>query len=146
MAERSNIEWFDELSGEILATLYESFPVPKHLLSKDFVENPEEYNEIVQADVASKEARFFIATVEWLREAGYLRADPQNGHYNIARDCVLSAKGLEVLKVKPSSLDVTESFGDRLIAATRQSGTDALRKAASDVLSLGARFVFEHTT
>lgn len=141
MSERSNIERFDELTGEILATLYRSFPVPKNLLPAEFVNNPTEYNEAVQADVPSEETRFFIATAEWLRVAGYLWADPQDGHGHIVRNCVLTPKGLEVLKVKPSNLDDADTLGEQLVTATQQGGKDAARKAVGDVLNLGARFL-----
>lgn len=143
MTERCNIERFDELTGQILATLYRSFPVPTHLLPADFVDNPSEYKEAAQAEVASAEASFFIATVEWLRMAGYLSANAQDGHSHIVRNCVLMPKGLEVLKVKPSNLNSSDSLGEQLVAATQQGGRDAVRKAVGDVLNLGARFLMD---
>lgn len=143
MTQANNIEKFDELSGQVLARFYSSFPVPVHLMVRDFVEQATEYDENAECDRASSDAVFFIATVEWLRLAGYIHADAQDGHYRIVRNGVLTAKGLEVLKIKPASLSDETSLGDQLADAAKKGSSDAVRKAVTEIMSLGARVVMQ---
>lgn len=143
MTQANNIEKFDELSGRVLANFYSSFPVPINLQAKDFVEKATQYNEKAQCEAASSDAVFFIATVEWLRRAGYIHADDQDGHHRIVRNGVLTAKGLEVLKIKPASLSDETSLGDQLADAAKKGSSDAVRKAVTEIMSLGARVVMQ---
>jgi hypothetical protein len=143
MTQANNIEKFDELSGQVLAHFYASFPVPVNLQTRDFVEEPTEYDEGSQGDKASSEAVFFIATVEWLRRAGYIHADKQDGYNRIVKNGVLTAKGLEVLKIKPTSLTDEPSLGDQLADAAKKGSSDAVRKAVTEVMSLGARLMLQ---
>ena len=143
MTQANNIEKFDELIGQVLARFYSSFPVPVNLLAKDFVEEPTQYDEIVQCDRASPDAVFFIATVEWLRRAGYIQADEQDGYDRIVKNGVLTTKGLELLKIKPTNLSNEPSLGDQLADAAKKGSSDAVRKAVTEVMSLGARLMLQ---
>lgn len=143
MTQANNIEKFDELSGQVLANFYSSFPVPVNLLAKDFVEEPTQYDENIQGERASPDAVFFIATVEWLRRAGYIHASEQDGYNRIVKNGVLTAKGLEVLKIKPTSLTDAPSLGDQLADAAKKGSSDAVRKAVTEVMSLGARLMLQ---
>lgn len=143
MTQTDNIEKFDELSGRVLASLYSSFPVPIHLQAKEFVEQATQYDENAQCDRASPDAVFFIATVEWLRRAGYIHADEQDGYHRIVKNGVLTAKGLEVLKIKPSSLTDEPSLGAQPADAAKKGSSDAVRKAVTEVMSLGARLMLQ---
>ncbi|SDI51354.1 hypothetical protein SAMN04487867_10836 [Vreelandella titanicae] len=143
MTQTSNIEKFDEFSGQVLASFYNSFPVPINLQARDFVEQPTQYDESSQCDRASPDAVFFIATVEWLRRAGYIHADEQDGNDRIVKNGVLTAKGLEVLKIKPTSLTDEPSLGDQLADAAKKGSSDAVRKAVTEIMSLGARLMLQ---
>lgn len=143
MAEVDNIEKFDELSGQVLAHFYRAFPVPVNLQARDFVEQPTQYDENAQCDRASEGAVFFIATVEWLRAAGYIHADEQDGYYRIVKSGVLTAKGLEVLKIKPASLSDEPSLGAQLADAAKKGSRDAMSKAVTEAMSFGARMMLQ---
>ncbi|GEK74202.1 MULTISPECIES: hypothetical protein [Halomonas] len=141
MSEQDNIAFFDELTGKVLACLYGAFPVPTPLLAKDFVDEPLAYSEHVMSEVASDQAEFFIATCEWLRRAGYIDADERDPYNLIVREAVLTAKGLELLKVRPQNLTDEPTLGEQLATATRDGATDAAKKTVSEVLGMGARFM-----
>lgn len=143
MTQANNIEKFDELSGRVLANFYSSFPVPINLQAKDFVEKATQYDENAQCERASPDAVFFIATVEWLRRAGYIHADEQDGYSRIVKNGVLTAKGLEVLKIKPSSLSDEPSLGDQLTDAAKKGSRDAMSKAVTEAMSFGARMMIQ---
>ncbi|MBE0405009.1 hypothetical protein [Halomonas citrativorans] len=143
MAQTDNIQAFDELTGSILARLYSAFPVPITLKAGDFVDNPLVYSEHVQCDVASEEARFFTATAKWLQMAGYIYLKEIDRGNLYVTNCVLTAKSLELLKVKPANLSNEASLGDQLTAAAKQGSNDAVRKAITEVLSHGARFMLQ---
>lgn len=131
----SNIQRFDEITGKVLASLYQSFPVPMNLPAADFVEPATRICEHLGDEIPSEEAEFFIACVEWLAEAGYLKL--RETHYGFALDVVLTAKGLETLKAVPQSLNDNESIGEQLIEATRKGVTDQVRDLTNSFLKRG---------
>lgn len=132
----SNIERFDELTGQVLAKLYAEFPMPIRLKPDKFVDSWCVTDEILDMPVASQETKFFTATVVWLAEAGYLRYHEldQTQLYGFS-DSVLTAKGLELLKAVPDSLG--DSFGERLRDAAAVEGREGLRALVSQVLGAG---------
>lgn len=132
----SNIERFDELTGQVLAALYAEFPMPMRLLPSKFVTEWWVTDEIIGGPVASRDTQVFTATVSWLADASYLRyqeADPNQLHG--FSDAVLTAKGLELLKAIPDSLG--GSFGERLGEAVATEGREGLRALVSQVLGAG---------
>ncbi|GKQ95995.1 hypothetical protein [Aeromonas hydrophila] len=129
----SNIEQFDEIAGKTFAMLYESFPIPIDLPLREYtgvegVYANQEENELTH------QARLVMSTLEWLQESGYVRAKVQHD-FGLNR-CVLTAKGLETLKVIPDSL--TAPLGERLKDAVKQGGWEITRTLVSQVLSVGA--------
>lgn len=137
----SNIDQFDLITGKVLGTLYGEFPVPVTLNAEQFVEPATRYCEHVDADVPSKEAEFFTACVLWLAEAGYLRVREQR--HGWVRDTVLTAKGLEVLKATPASLQTGPSLGEQLAQASKAGTAEVMRGVVGEALSMGAR-LFSH--
>lgn len=132
----SNIQRFDEVTGQLLSALYESFPLPRSLLIEDFP---------VEGNSSDKDTngRFFLACVDWLSNADYLRTngrDPRRGY----TDVVLTAKGLEVLKAVPERLQTSLSLGETLVSVSKEGTKEVLRGVVSEVLSLGARLVTTH--
>lgn len=131
----SNIERFDEITGKVLGKLYQEFPVPVSLSADKFVEPATRYCEHLCADVPSKEAEFFIACILWLAAADYLRLKEQG--YGVAREVVLTAKGLEALKAVPKSLDGSESIGEQLVEAAKSGMSDQVRDLTNNFLKRG---------
>jgi hypothetical protein len=136
----SNIERFDEVTGRVLGALYESFPVSRSLLIEHFVPDGYLCSAAVDANSPNDNGRFFIASVDWLSNAGFISVngrDPRSGF----GDCVLTAKGLEVLKALPASLQSGPTLGEKLIDASKGGIKEVLRGVTSEVLSLGVRIV-----
>ncbi|MDD2105709.1 hypothetical protein [Pseudomonas asiatica] len=139
----SNIQKFDEITGRVFGTLYEGFPVPKYLRIKDFVEDGFSYDERAQGDFPNESGEFFLACVDWLSDAGYVRFR-EKMPYSGYREAVLTAKGLEALKAVPSSLSGGPSLGDQLVDATKSGAKSMLGSLAGEVLSVGSRLVTAH--
>jgi len=139
----SNIQQFDEITGQVLGALYENFPVPRPLLIKQFIEGGYTFNEQMAGDIANERGEFFIACIEWLSEAGYLSYKDQS-HGNGVLNAVLTAKGLEALKAFPASLTAGPSLGDQLVDATKSGTKSILGSLAGEVLSVGSRLVTAH--
>lgn len=132
----SNVERFDELTGQILARLYAEFPLPTRLAPDKFVDKAWVVDNFTGALAASDETEFFTATVVWLAEAGYLRYQGlEPTKVNGFSGAVLSAKGLELLKAIPDSLG--GSFGERLREAAATEAKEGLRSLVSQVLGAG---------
>lgn len=136
-----NIERFDGLVGAIFAKLYEEFPVAIELQMEDFetqmaVNQPQRdandhYNR--------RDALFFVSTVIWLSNHGYLDSGSQAGSGVL--DCVLTARTLELLKAMPSNLESRDpSLGDQLISATKEGMTGKVKELASEFLTKAVTF------
>lgn len=138
----SNIERFDEITGKVLGTLYESFPVPVTLHAEKFVEPATYYHEKSGMDLPSQEAEFFVACVRWLADADYLRIN--GGDYLVVYEAVLTAKGLETLKAVPRSLDDSASIGEQLIEAAKSGVAGQVRELSNNALKRG--FALAYTT
>lgn len=139
----SNIQQFDEITGQVLGALYQNFPVPRHLLIKQFVEGGYTMDEHLAMDVANERGEFFIACIDWLADAGYLSFKDQS-YGNGVLNAVLTAKGLEALKAVPASLTPGTSLGDQLVDATKSGTMNILRSVAGEVLSVGSRLATTH--
>lgn len=136
-----NIERFDGLVGAIFAKLYEEFPVAIDLNVEDFemqmaVNRPE-------PDASDhhnrRDALFFVSTVFWLSNHGYLDCGSQvNGG---VMGCVLTARTLELLKAMPSNLEGKDpTLGEQLVSATKDGMTGKVKELASDFLSKAVVF------
>ena len=131
-----NIDHFDQYAAQVLGNLYEAFPVKCSLdareLSGHFGEG--EFGEIVRPDGRpSKEAEIAYATLEWLMEADFIRCEDRNPPYGAAK-CVLTVRGLEVLKAVPDRIQAQETLGDRLANLARSGSLDAAREVVRTVL------------
>lgn len=135
----SNIEKFDEITGKIFAELYLSFPLPKMLMAGAIVENAMQYDERYGTEVPTEDAEFFIATADWLMQAGYLTC--KTYPYLRVDNAILTAKGLEVLKAIPKSIASTTSIGEQLATTAKEGGKEVARGLVSEALGLGARII-----
>ncbi|TWI46313.1 hypothetical protein IQ22_04503 [Pseudomonas duriflava] len=131
----SNIEQFDDLVGRIFGELYESFPLTRHIFCSELQKHIAASNlsEVDDYDPCSDESRFFMASIKWLGNAGFI----EHGliSQGSALDCVLTAKGLEALKATPTCLE--GSLGDRLLKAAEAGHISELRELTGKALSYG---------
>ncbi len=117
-----NIERFNEIVGEIFGRLYESFPVKIDIKAVDIVRQ--------------NELTFFLDTVDWLKNSGYLIGARSSGGIHNA---VLTAKGLEVLNATPGSLE--KPLGVRISDSIKIEGKEALRSLVSQTLGIGLQYM-----
>ncbi|EPB4503246.1 hypothetical protein [Yersinia enterocolitica] len=142
MTTPPNIEIFNETVGKTLAFLYENFPqrmsftvseltgIPVPSLVEEKQTRIEKYRAL--------EMRYY--SIAWLVDTGYISAKPIP--YDEFHDAVLTAKGLEVLKIEPESLKAP--FGDKLIEASKNSAAEVLKSTASSLLTAGATFAIKN--
>jgi hypothetical protein len=131
----SNIEQFDAIVGQTFALLYEAFPLPITLpLVKYTGEGLVFEVDGFTGTELTPQAALVMASLDWLVESGYIRATvhPKSG---LAK-AVLTAKGLETLKVIPDSL--TTPLGERIKDAVKQGGVEIISTLVSQVFSVGA--------
>jgi hypothetical protein len=135
----SNIELFDEFAGKIFGQLYESFPVPKELISEEFV--PNTYGKDGDAGVTLffRKQKVFFSTIAWLQSAGYTSSPDERSGFT--KDVVLTAKGLEVLKAIPDSLKSGPTIGEQLAEATKEEGKEQVKLLVKEALSLGVKLI-----
>ncbi|MGA9701124.1 hypothetical protein [Pseudomonas sp.] len=134
-----NIKRFDEYTGQIFAYLYQSFPVPTSIVPREFVDLETDGLAANKDDDINEEIRIFLATARWLVMSGYIHCREERLSY--IREAVLTAKGLEILKRTPSSVEGGPSFGDRLSKAAKEEGRETMRSLVSEVLGLGAKLI-----
>ncbi|MBR8032321.1 hypothetical protein P4G95_14490 [Burkholderia vietnamiensis] len=135
----SNIEKFDLLVAELLANLYERFPVATGVAASDYGVNSADYfrfDSSVDPDIA-RELDFFSDTLRWLQRADYIHyaRETDGGTFS---GVVLTAKALEILKGTPQSLRASKPLGDYLVESARSGATDALKQGVTAALSAGA--------
>jgi hypothetical protein len=144
----SNIERFDTIVVLALAELYSRFPVPQLLASSNFIVtedgehidclSPEE-EELLFAEGLHrnypyfKRKEFAFESLRWLVDAGYLHGTP--AAYDGILNAVLTAKGLEVLKATPDSLQ--GSLGERLVEAVKADSREVGRSVLGQIIGLG---------
>lgn len=135
-----NIDLFNEYAAVILARLYESFPVKTDLDVRKISghEQEDEFGVIRAPDGRlSKESDVACATIEWLVDTGFVRADDRRPPLAFVR-CVLTAEGLRLLQATPESVRITETVGDKLVRLVSEGAVDLARETAKALLTLGA--------
>lgn len=131
---QTNIDRFDEIAGRVFVDLYDSFPQPRSLKLEDYVKDEDPEQNFVM-EWAKKEARcdFVNDSVSWLKEAGFITAGKRMA--NCVPNAVLTAKGLECLKLTPESL--SSSAGKQLSEAAKSGSIELLKGITNQVLSVG---------
>lgn len=133
-----NIELFDTFTGVILKELYENFPVCLDIKVDQMVADNNEGLENVERD---RKELILSETLFWLQDSEFItfkapdgKMFTYDGHQrsNFFMCCVLTAKGLEVLKKIPKRLDSSKqkSIGEELIEAVKAGA----KKQISDVV------------
>ena len=134
-----NIDLFNEYAARILGQLYEKFPVKDDLDVRSITGHTDvnEWGAICAPDGReSKEAQVAYATIEWLADTGYIRADDRRYPFGFAR-CVLTAEGLRLLEATPESVQITETAGDKLVRLVKEEAIGLARDTVRAILSLG---------
>lgn len=158
----TNLEVFESQSAEIFKLLYASFPVPLDLyfhqvtpgirpvaMFNEPVEQPTNQDEFdtyyrsfdiyAQSEEYQINHTVFSATVQWLSDSGYLKFGRASS-YESFDQVVLTAKGLEVLKCTPSSIDGSLSIGEKLQDEVVSTGSDVARDMVRQLLREGLSF------
>lgn len=143
----SNIERFDRTVVLALAELYGRFPVRKSLVASQFILtddgqraeglSAQEEAELDFNDPYFKRKEFAFECLNWLVEAGYLHGKPTP--YDYIENAVLTAKGLEVLKATPDSLQAT--LGERLQEAAKSGLWESGKVLIGKAVGLGIGLV-----
>lgn len=137
----TNIELFDEYTGSVLAKLYQNFPIAIDL-GVDEISGHTQMNDfgviVNEKGKESKHAQVAWHTIQWLKNAGYIHIETQYP-YTGYHGCVLTAKGLEVLKATPESVQPQEYLGDQLVSAAKNGTTATLKEAAKQAISTGIK-------
>ncbi|WP_077046654.1 hypothetical protein [Pseudomonas sp. KK4] len=140
MAE-SNIDEFDNAVGLIFAELYQNFPI-RILIEPRIAAN----SSPIDPTVDGWDKRYFHQlaifkfTMSWLIQAGYIWSEKQDDMAELAgvfKNCVLSAKGLEILKT-PDSLSGA-SIGAQLQDAARDGVLSSVKSLTEKALGIGAK-------
>ncbi|MDD3770490.1 MAG: hypothetical protein PHV10_07785 [Sulfuricurvum sp.] len=128
-----NIELFDLYVGKIFVELYEHFPIRTTLSPCDMtgMEVDEE------ALDHPKQCYIFHDTMVWLQESGYVKY--AKGDIYAFHDVVLTARGLELLKAVPDSVQSKSGIGDKLSFIAKKGGDEALKNMVNTLLSMGVR-------
>ncbi|BCG24333.1 hypothetical protein TUM18999_25240 [Pseudomonas tohonis] len=141
-----NIERFNEITGQVFACLYESFPLPITLRPKLFgIEEHEggeyspELGETLGVEPQSAEEILFKHSVTWLIQAGYITAKKPDYDRHFFAEARLTAKGLEVLNAIPKTLTKREPLGEQLAAASKGGAKELMRTITTEVLGMGVR-------
>ncbi|UXZ55958.1 hypothetical protein LOS15_08020 [Halomonas sp. 7T] len=134
------MEKFNRLVGLLFGTLYEEFPVPLRLDAGDYLEKTIDEDDY---EGSFNFSEYFEHTVKWLETAGYIWISQDFSSmdgYEV--EVVLSEKGLEVLRRVPSSLEGSESIGERLARFAKSKTSEAvgvlISAAISSAISNGA--------
>ncbi|MFM2607696.1 hypothetical protein AAFX30_08730 [Vibrio chagasii] len=143
----NNIQKFDELVAMLLAHLYENFPRRTEIDAFEFLGINYEHHSFLEdnegyEEYANKcqEVDFLLDTALWLIDSGFLYGKIENevaGFYTSKKciDITLSPKGLELLKLVPNSLEVSQNLGDKLVDTINQGAKDAGSKLVSEALT-----------
>lgn len=125
----TNIDQFNQITGQVLAELYEVFPRKITLSAKELGEG------------SDTDFHFAYDSISWLQEHGYFDVAVKNttGDFH---GSVLTPKGLAVLNAVPDSLEAKESYGDLLVNAAKdtfiEQGKKGLGELAAKAIAYGS--------
>ncbi|MCS4310239.1 hypothetical protein M2397_000514 [Pseudomonas sp. BIGb0381] len=106
-----NLVKFDEVAKKVLGYLKMSFPIPSDLgpesLRLDISAKGEydpESGGTTGGEPETEDEQFFGPVIEWLFLSGYIHAK-KSSHYSGYYGLVLTEKGLDIMGMKPISLN-----------------------------------------
>lgn len=139
---KTNIERFDEMSADILAFLYDNFPIPEYVSPKVAGLNVVVYGpydpvaettEMISGERDS-ETELFESTLAWLVHSGFIH-EKRSQHFS--SQYFLTAYGLQALKHVPKPALGSETLGEKLSAATKAGTKTAASEILNQALSIG---------
>lgn len=124
-----NPDIFDICATYILGNAYQNFPVPAEIdlfaLYKEICDKFEDPS----FDEAFNALNVIASSIEWLKTYGYLTY--QQADNNVAKDVLLTEKGLRALRSVPQSIDLErETVGDILAAAGKDATKETVLRGA----------------
>jgi len=137
---RQNIECFELTAGALLGTLYHEFPRPYYLKCSTFQEALQKSDILPPHcawDASHRPGLTLIsATMNWLMEEGYVRAD--GGLVSVAfKDCILTSRGFQALN---TPLEVgEETIGEKLSPENNSLSKFATSELLKAVISVGTK-------
>lgn len=138
----ANIDLFDEYTAAIFAKLFEAFPRKIAIDAREICghEKCDDFGNVLNPEGnPSKQFEVALATIEWLRETGFIRVSSMHGQG--AMGVVLTASALLVLKSTPESIKVSESWGERLVGFTRQGSFGLAKETAKAIIGASVGLV-----
>lgn len=140
MAIPPNIEKFSLYTATIFALLYEKFPVPfdlriHHLEKNWYLEGSQDT--LAQANDSGKIAAY---TAAWLRDSGFISyMGPKDSAF--FNQCVLTAKGLEVMSAVPDVLTSGQTLGSFLGDIVKTGAKESAIAGVKFALSKGIQYL-----
>lgn len=136
-----NIELFDEYTAKIFAQSYQKFPMPHDVSIVDFIKQGKinDFGMIVNdKDKPSAHAQVAWHTFIWLKETGFIKIESEHPYLSLT-GIVLTAKGLEVLKATPSSIQQNSHIGNELIGLLKTGSIEAAKQLVGQAIKLGTQ-------
>ena len=131
-----NIELFDQMVGHIFATLYEAFPIASDVDAMPIIQKISWHDD-------EKAHVYFQSTYQWLISAGYVTGKPLLSSYTYT-ECLLTAKGLEVLKGMPKSLrEDAQPLGEEISKAVKAGAADSVKGLVGQALTAGVHLAMD---
>jgi len=117
----NNIDIFNKFCGDLLARLYETFPVEKDLKITDFeyLDN-EELSDI------------FFSSIKFLKREGFINFSM--AFYGGYTSVCLTAKALALLNSVPKSLETNETLGSQLSNVVKEGKSEVIKKVVSEII------------
>ncbi|QLG93538.1 hypothetical protein HZF02_16925 [Pseudomonas yamanorum] len=143
---KTNIERFDEMSADILAFLYDRFPIPEYVSPKVAGLSVVVYGdydpvagstEVISGEI-DPETELFKSTLAWLVHAGFIH-EKKSQHFS--SQYFLTASGLQALKHVPKPTLGSETLGEKLSAATKAGTKTAASEILNQALSIGVQLI-----
>lgn len=143
---KTNIERFDEMSADILAFLYDRFPIPEYVSPEVAGLSVIVYGEYDTENGGAKvisgerdpETELFESTLAWLVHSGFIdEKRPQH----FSSQYFLTAYGLQALKHVPKPTLGSETLGEKLSAATKAGTKTAASEILNQALSIGIQLI-----
>lgn len=144
---KTNIERFDEMSADILAHLYNSFPIPVGVspevsgltVIKYLSFNPVSEEGKTEGE-HDPETEFFDASLNWLVHSGFVWSNPRPfGGTTYS----LTAYGLQALKHVPRPELGNETLGEKLSSATKSGAGEIAKETLNQALSIGMQALWK---
>ena len=133
------MEKFDTLVALVFGQLFSEFPEPVRLSPDSFL------FDVLKGDDeegAFNFTEYFWHTVDWLVAESYIRITQNYSTFGgTSYEVVLSEKGLQALRKVPDSLQGNESLGERLIAFSKNKGSEAVSTLISLAINAASSVV-----